>query len=64
LAAAIRAAEPRVGAVVIEPAALKTPGGVIPFELGTLYVSENRAEAGSRVIGVGFARFKGRSPGP
>jgi pimeloyl-ACP methyl ester carboxylesterase len=47
------------GEVVIEPASV-TAGelGKVDFELGTLYVPENRAGANSRLIGVGFARFR------
>lgn len=32
-------------------------GATIDYELGTLYVPENRSDPDSRVIGVGFARF-------
>ena len=47
------------GDVVIEPASLSLPDlGKVDFELGTLYVPENRAEAKSHLIGVGFARFR------
>jgi pimeloyl-ACP methyl ester carboxylesterase len=49
----------RAGNLVIEPATLTPPGGrPVHFEIGTLYVPENRADPQSRVIGVGFARFK------
>ena len=49
----------KAGEVVIEPAALTTPeSGEVKFELGTLYVPENRADPKSRIIGVGFARFR------
>jgi pimeloyl-ACP methyl ester carboxylesterase len=49
----------KAGDVVIEAASVKPAGlGQVEFELGTLYVPENRAERGSRLIGVGFARFK------
>jgi pimeloyl-ACP methyl ester carboxylesterase len=45
--------------VVVEPAALAVPEiGKVEFELGTMFVPENRSEANSRVIGVGFARFR------
>lgn len=54
------AKEPRkAGDVVLEPASVTVPGGdKVEFELGTLYVPENRAAPNSRLIGVGFARFK------
>jgi pimeloyl-ACP methyl ester carboxylesterase len=49
----------RASDVVVEPATLAVPGaGTVEFEFGTLNVPENRAEAKSRVIGVGFARFR------
>ncbi|WP_050435811.1 alpha/beta hydrolase [Chondromyces crocatus] len=37
-------------------------GTEIPYELGTLYVPENRRVPGSRSIGVGYARIKARHP--
>jgi pimeloyl-ACP methyl ester carboxylesterase len=47
------------GEIIIEPASLTSPTGeTIPFELGTLYVPENRADPKARIIGVGFARFR------
>ncbi|HSE37993.1 MAG TPA: alpha/beta hydrolase [Blastocatellia bacterium] len=53
----------KAGEVVIEPASLSTPEtGEIKFELGTLYVPENRADPKSRIIGVGFARFRALQP--
>ena len=49
----------KAGEIVVEPASLTTPEtGAVAFELGTIYVPENRAEAASRIIGVGFARFR------
>lgn len=50
----------KAGDIVLEPASMVSPGGTVDFELGTLYVPENRSDPGSRLIGVGFARFKGR----
>ncbi len=32
-------------------------GEVVHYEIGTLFVAENRSDPNSRVIGVGFARF-------
>jgi pimeloyl-ACP methyl ester carboxylesterase len=49
----------KAGDLLIEAATLKSADlGPFEFELGTLYVPENRAEENSRLIGVGFARFK------
>jgi pimeloyl-ACP methyl ester carboxylesterase len=53
----------KAGEVVIESASLTTPNGeTIPFELGTLYVPENRSDPRARIIGVGFARFRPPHP--
>jgi pimeloyl-ACP methyl ester carboxylesterase len=52
-------AKGKAGEVFIEPAILTTPEiGTVHFQLGTLYVPENRADPNSRIIGVGFARFR------
>ena len=49
----------KVGEVVIEQASvMESDGGKVEFDLGTLYVPENRSESKSRPIGVGFARFR------
>jgi pimeloyl-ACP methyl ester carboxylesterase len=49
----------KAGDVVVKTATMEVPGvGKVEYELGTLYVPENRAEPKSRLIGVGFARFK------
>ena len=57
------AAAPRAGEVVEEPRTLVTPQGeTVAYEVGTLFVRENRARPDSRLIGVGFFRFKG-APG-
>jgi pimeloyl-ACP methyl ester carboxylesterase len=49
----------KAGDVVIDSAWLRTPDGeIINFELGTLYVPENRSNPKSRIIGLGFARFR------
>lgn len=49
----------KAGEIIIEPASLTTPNGkTINFELGTLYVPENRSDPKARIIGVGFARFR------
>jgi pimeloyl-ACP methyl ester carboxylesterase len=53
----------KAGEIKIEPASLTTPNGeTIPFELGTLYVPENRSDPKARIIRVGFARFRPPHP--
>lgn len=53
----------KAGDVVIEPASFSTAGaGTVQCDLGTLYVPENRADPKSRIIGVGFARFRAVKP--
>ena len=57
------ATDRKAGEVVIDSAWLTTPGGeIIHFELGTLYVPENRSDPKTRIIGVGFARFRPPHP--
>ena len=34
----------------------------MPYEIGTLYVRENRDKSGSRLIGLGFARVRAAYP--
>jgi pimeloyl-ACP methyl ester carboxylesterase len=52
-------AQRKAGEVVFESASVTAPEtGAVEFELGTLFVRENRADPKSRVIGVGFARFR------
>src|SRR5882762_8369648 len=49
----------KAGEIITESGSLTTPNGeTIPFELGTLYVPENRSDPKARIIGVGFARFR------
>lgn len=51
------------GEVVIEAGTVRDPqGAAVDYEIGTLYVPENRQAAGSRLIGVGFARIKAPHP--
>jgi pimeloyl-ACP methyl ester carboxylesterase len=58
------ASQRKAGELVIEPASLTTPEtGTVNFELGTLFVPENRTDPKSRLIGVGFARFRAMGPG-
>jgi pimeloyl-ACP methyl ester carboxylesterase len=53
----------KAGEIVFEQASLTAPeAGTLNFELGTIYVPENRADPKSRIIGVGFARFKALQP--
>jgi len=53
----------KAGDVVIEQASVTTTEiGVVNYELGTLYVPENRADPKSRLIGVGFARIRALQP--
>lgn len=61
---ALSAAEThKAGEVAIEPATLTTADDKeIKYELGTLYVPENRLDPNSRLIGVGFARIKAPKP--
>ena len=49
----------KAGEVVITQAELTGPNGEkLPYELGTLFVPENRGNPRSRLIGVAFARFR------
>ncbi|QSQ27975.1 alpha/beta fold hydrolase [Pyxidicoccus parkwayensis] len=53
----------KAGDIVLETGSGKTPEGeTVPFEIGTLFVPENRAAPRSRLIGVGFARIRAASP--
>lgn len=57
------AATPRAGDVVIETGVVHAAdGSTVPYEIGTLYVPENRQSPTSRLIGVGFARLKAKVP--
>jgi len=47
---------------VATSAATAIDGSSMPYEIGTLYVPENRDKPGSRLIGVGFARVKATRP--
>ena len=62
--AAMAAESPhRAGETVIQAdVATAIDGSSMPYEIGTLYVPENRAKPGSRLIGVGFARVKATHP--
>jgi pimeloyl-ACP methyl ester carboxylesterase len=53
----------RPGELIVESVSLRTPQGeMISYDRGTLYVPENRQNPASRVIGVGFARFRAIAP--
>jgi len=63
MAAAETASVHKAGDVVIESRSLQSAEGEsVQFELGTLFVPENRAAPKSRLIGIGFVRL--RSTGP
>ncbi|MBJ6764497.1 alpha/beta fold hydrolase [Myxococcaceae bacterium JPH2] len=56
-------AQHKPGDVVIERGTVELePGTRVAYELGTLYVPENRQKPESRLIGVGFARLKAPRP--
>jgi pimeloyl-ACP methyl ester carboxylesterase len=49
--------------IVIEQGNVKLPTGEsVRYEIGTLYVPENRSKPASRRIGIGFARIKAPHP--
>jgi pimeloyl-ACP methyl ester carboxylesterase len=51
------------GEVVLQSKSLAlSPTEKIDYDLGTIYVPENRSDPKSRIIGVGFARFKAATP--
>lgn len=56
---AFAASTHKAGDIVVERGTVRSEAGVdVPYEIGTLYVPENRAKPGSRLIGVGFARIR------
>jgi pimeloyl-ACP methyl ester carboxylesterase len=58
-------AEPvrRAGQIVTESGvATALDGSTMPYEIGTIYVPENRDKPDSRLIGVGFARVRATRP--
>src|SRR4051812_25635463 len=42
--------------------AIATDGSAMAYEIGTLFVPENRDRPGGRLIGVGFTRVKAKHP--
>src|SRR5690348_9955225 len=62
-APAIALAQHKPGDIVIERGTVPDEQGKpVPYEIGTLYVPENRSKPDSRPIGVGFARIKSPQP--
>jgi pimeloyl-ACP methyl ester carboxylesterase len=64
-AAGPASAEPlyRAGQIVTEAGvATALDGSTMPYEIGTIYVPENRDKPDSRLIGVGFARVRAARP--
>jgi len=56
-------AQHKPGETVIEHGTVRNEeGAAVPYEIGTLYVPENRSKADSRLIGIGFARIKSPQP--
>lgn len=56
-------AQQKAGDIVVESGTVRDEQGkTVPYEIGTLYVPENRNKPGSRLIGVGFARIKSPRP--
>lgn len=63
IASTAAVAQHKPGEIVIERGTIHDEKGVpVAYEIGTLYVPENRNKLGSRLIGIGFARI--RSPHP
>ncbi|MGH6613745.1 alpha/beta hydrolase [Sphingomonas sp.] len=53
----------KAGDIVVEQGTARTADGkTIPYEIGTLFVPENRVVPNSRLIGVGFARLRAARP--
>jgi pimeloyl-ACP methyl ester carboxylesterase len=60
LAPLCAAAQHKAGDIVVEHGTvLDEKGQPVAYDIGTLYVPENRHKPGSRLIGIGFARIKG-----
>lgn len=56
-------AQHKPGDIVVERGTVRDEQGkAVPYEIGTLYVPENRSKPDSRLIGVGFARIKSPQP--
>ena len=62
--AVLSAAPPSPGTIEVEQRTLRTADGrAVRYEIGTLFVPENRLAPRSRVIGMGFARIRTEHPG-
>ena len=60
---ALAGSSPKAGDTIVQTGLAKAiDGSSMSYEIGTLYVPENRAKPGSRLIGVGFARVKAAKP--
>lgn len=58
-----RAQQPAPNRIVVEQGSVKLPTGeTVPYEIGALYVPENRNRPDSRRISIGFARIKAPHP--
>lgn len=56
-------AQHKPGEIVVERGTIHDEKGApVAYEIGTLYVPENRNKSDSRLIGVGFARIKSPQP--
>jgi pimeloyl-ACP methyl ester carboxylesterase len=56
-------AQHQPGDIVVEHGTVHDEQGhAVPYDIGTLYVPENRRKAGSRLIGIGFARIRSQHP--
>jgi pimeloyl-ACP methyl ester carboxylesterase len=63
LSSPVFAAAPKAGDIVVQTGTVKADDGTpVSYEVGTLYVPENRRSPTSRLIGVGFARLKAKTP--
>lgn len=63
IALATSSAAHKAGDIVIQPATARlSETENVPYELGTMYVPENRSDPKTRLIAVGFARFKATKP--
>ena len=63
IASTTAVAQHKPGKIVVERGTVHDEKGApVAYEIGTLYVPENRSKPGSRLIGVGFARVKSPRP--
>jgi hypothetical protein len=63
LACAHAPARPVARTIAVETGSARTSEGVaVAYEVGTMFVPENRLNPASRTIGVGFARIKAARP--